>query len=1336
MALPPSPSLHCHVPIRVRVTGVPDEETLQALTRQVAAQVRSRLAAARRELPESATLEAVEQTHERYDAERDLGDGYAVPGYQNNGRPTTVPLSRRRPWIVLRTVNFRVPIGEYLDVVERVRGEELPAKVLYDDRAQEERWVEVWWVQVNTTTSLLDLQTAVNARAGQLSRLGPRQILADLITPFDGGWRELTHLDRSGSMRSAIPSPGERNQRRVEGNGQDAVVSHGGWVLYAFMSLPGISVSEVLDAGPLTRLNVPLPEAGFLVDRGAFQHDVHVPWERFAEEFASESVPVWVLAARVRRPTLAQAVYYLAQVSAREQRPATQGEPFISDAVQVLSPGVGARLPSWLARHVGTENLAPEGSHAARGVRLEAGWPVLYAYVEIPVGPDRTAAALQGPKAREIAGRIRALLKAGIRAERWTWCMLDELDEANAGGPPAQRPPGGTLAEHVLADLERTGDFSGLFQAVQANGYFLVEHRLLMISLPTRFADRPEVRALHERLAGARAARQNNLYRPEEQTVLLQRDPRQRWAKGSVLGDLDETYLMEREEQRATTAKAEQFRTELAAQQIAVMADIAAGRLARDLDDEAFAREVLARTTAKVPVTKDDVEDVTVQRSIRLLGVTRRDLDGLPSYDLRLEFVERVAGGAWKKVSQEFTETSGDFEARQIYLALGQAGKFYESLLIGISAVGLIAVAWEAGLVAVLVDLAGGATTVIVSIAVSELIYLLRVAFGDAKLTLRGFLVAALDGYLMALGFRLGAVAGRWGATQIGTATVRRVVAGWIAERLLAGAVSGAVSAGLERFAHDVIAVATGEGSWSGIGTYVKSMAVGAAVGVVAEFTLQPALHAVLGGGRTALESAVEIARRVRAEGISAVQFSAGVTEALANLRASLSTLAGDGAARGFAGALGERLETVLRELGASAIATRTLQLSGAKFSQQATEGLQRFLRASEASGNITRSHELATVFARHPQETVHFLEALATMDAAAAGHLAAGTFGSPQELAGFLGRIGRYEPGQQRAVVRLLGELGVVAADPVATQTSEQIMQHQLELSLRLQAAGREAEAANLRAQATRVRANADLARQTGRTARADIKAAEADELTRNATLIDARAAQARVQADDLAAGRMNPADVVPTSAELDTAFAALEAGTNATGGPQAWIRLPVRAVQGNAPVLERLVRPLFRSRSGHRVVFRVEGGSGVARSRDFVQVDPAGNVRLATGGRALNLNFGVFERSVEFLLENRAGARLKVFEVEEGWFRQLRGVSTPEQGRAHQVLVVDEATRTATPLHPDGTAPGITDVKGLPRIVDTRYGIDQLQVPPSLLRELNEFIVPGSGRVLEFTP
>jgi hypothetical protein len=1343
--------VECHVPVRVRVLGVPDEEALEQLSRQVAARVSAQLRRAARALATAPDAALGRDAREPYDPSRDLGDGYAVAAYDGHGRPNAVPVRSKRGWKVLRAVNFRAKVGSFFDLIEAVRGEELPARVLYDDQPLQERWVSLWWVQVERTMPLTELETSLNVRASELAKVGPRQILADMVSPFDSAWERLDAMDDSAQVSGSIPRPGPHNARRVEGMGQDAVVSHGAWVLFASMVLPGIAVEDVLEITGLVTVPTSMPEAGFLVEHELFRHRWGMEWERFAEEFHTEGVPVLAIGARVKRRTLAQAVYYLATVALDERRapavapavlPAERDAVLHSEAIFVLTPETIAKLPPALARHAATIAVAPapSGAVAAPGAWLEPGWPVLFTQLEVPLGADRIAAAMMGPRARQIAAALRVLLTQDRGERLWVFKAWALLDDANAGGPPATRPAGGTLVEHVLGELERTGELVALVDAIDATAYFGLRARLLEISLPTRFGDHPRIARLHADLAHAREVTMRNVYLPGDAggTVLIRRDPTWRWSAGGVLGDTSSLYIVERKMKTVKEAKAAAFKAALLKNRIAVTADIAGGKLARDLDDEAFAREVLARTLSEVPIDKDDVEDVTVQRSIQLLGVTRRDLGGLPSYDLRMAFVERIGKAAWTTVGQEFTEVSGEFEARLTYWELGRAGEFYQTFGLVVAVVGLVAIAWEAGLIAILVEAAGGATAVAISIGVAELIYLIRVATGHAELSLRGFLVAALEGYLMALGFRFGALGGKFVAATIGKATLRRLIAGWVAERLVAGVVGGAVSAGLEKFAHDVVAIATGEGGWSGIGDYVKAMAFGAAVGVVAEFTLTPALHAMLSGGRTALESAAGLAKLVKAEGWSAIRFSAGITEALANLRASLTTLAGDAAAKGFATALAERLGAVLNELSSSAIARRVLELSGARFDHAATEGLQRFLRAADASANPARAFELAGVFSAHPTETVHFLQALSTMEADAAQHLVSGTFGSPQELAAFLGRIGRYEPAQQRAVVTLLGQLGIVAADPVATRTSQEVMQQQFARSLRVQAAGAATEAANLRAQAAALRAEGEAARRTGKAGRAATKDTQAEALEARAAATESLGAQTRAQADQVAAGGPGPkpGDVVPVDAEVDAALDALENGVSRDGGPQAWVRLPIRAATPGSPVLERVVRPLFRSRSGHRVVFRVEGGSGAAQSRSFVRIDPAsGAVRLATGGRALNLNFGVFERAVEFLLQNRAGARLKVFEVEEGWFQSLRGVSTPEQGKAAALLTPGPGG-TQVPLHAPGQAPGISDVTGLPRIVDTRYGIDQLQVPAELVGELQEFVVKNSGRVLEFVP
>ena len=89
-------------------------------------------------------------------------------------------------------------------------------------------------------------------------------------------------------------------------------------------------------------------------------------------------------------------------------------------------------------------------------------------------------------------------------------------------------------------------------------------------------------------------------------------------------------------------------------------------------------------------------------------------------------------------------------------------------------------------------------------------------------------------------------------------------------------------------------------------------------------------------------------------------------------------------------------------------------------------------------------------------------------------------------------------------------------------------------------------------------------------------------------------------------------------------------------------------------------------------------------------------------------------------------------VFEVDEGWFSALRGLATPERGAPMPLTVVDPETWTVE----HATPPGIKAVPNAPCLVDVRAAVDQLQIPASLLHQLEESIIPGSGRQLGFTP
>lgn len=214
------------------------------------------------------------------------------------------------------------------------------------------------------------------------------------------------------------------------------------------------------------------------------------------------------------------------------------------------------------------------------------------------------------------------------------------------------------------------------------------------------------------------------------------------------------------------------------------------------------------------------------------------------------------------------------------------------------------------------------------------------------------------------------------------------------------------------------------------------------------------------------------------------------------------------------------------------------------------------------------------------------------------------------------------------------------------------------------------------------------------------------ADGLNRDAAVIRSQSEGLNREAEQVSAGQRGTPPL-PGPADVDQMFAQARAET--------LIRIRLDEIELHPETIERLVRLIFRSRSGNRVVFRVEGGaSGHLRSQELIHINASGQVRLTRA--TLNMNFGVFERAIEFILEHRPGARLKVFEVDEAWFQSLRSGSIPDRG-----------------VPADPSLPRLQDIKGQPRTVDIRFGEDQLQIPPNLVDEFEKFVIPGSGRTVE---
>jgi hypothetical protein len=1368
-------TVHCHVPITVRVVGEPDEAALVALREAVGRQVRDRLAQAGRLLAEldtegrRAAPRPTTDPAEAYDEDRDGPEGYAVPSYQRRGRRVPVPVApppHGRGWRVLRSAHVRARFAEFADWVELVMsevpdpapGSVLPGRALYEDEAEVERWVAVWVVEVHEPTTLAALLPRLNERAREL--LGGRsgRTMMAAVTVDDADVTLLATFDSAGEI-ARLPLMRPTNARRVSGNGGSTRLLRRARLVWAGMEVPDITPSTLLEAGPAATVRVPLAEASRTLDPAVFAARHGFPWQLVLDEAGTRPVRVDLLPMRTRRAVAELAVDFagrtlLSEAGLPDPDPGVVVDKWVSypdnpdvpDAVRDLVTAWGTGLPA----------LPPPPATPARraapaaGPTAAAGALVVAIGAHLPFDAETLGAAWLRPVGRTLSTEVRALVARESRDLGWR-AELDAFFSRRLGAPPESRPPGGTPWEYALDELVATGDLGRVIEVVQRwrSGDTLVN--LLAHSRATRHAGRPEIVALFERLTRRWTDVRANTYRAGDATaagtVDIDRDEDQRLTVGvpgrDVMGRISSAFILERSARDLTPAAATRFRDALEVERSTLMARLARGEDPREISPETFLRDVVASACERAHLTDDDFTSVTIQSSLRLVGVEYTPMYDLPMWTVRLERVERREGETtWTTVGEQLSRSADEFEAAIAYMRLGKAGEFYQALGLAITVVGGIAVAWSAGLVGALVAAAGGARMVIGSILISELIYVVRVVFFDARLSVEGFLMAAVEGYLGALGFRAGALLAAPLRRWIGGETVRRVWTGVIVEKLTVGIVGGSASAALVRFARDLVEVAIHDGQISGWRTYVREMAIGAAIGVIAEFSVAPVMRAIGSGGRYARTVVGDLVDQLRAEGYTLSQFGAAATEALAAMHTSATLFAGDIATSVLTGEFGARVGQVFSAWAASATARHVLELSGAQFTRQAVRGLEIFLTAADQPASAEAARRLAATFAGRPQAAVHLMEVLATLEPAQARHLMTGTFSTSGDLSSFLSRISTYTPEQQRGVLALLAEANLVARPAGPGSTVAEIMDRQLEGALRIQAEAARRQADQLRRQAQRLLDDAVTADLSGLRRRSDA-------LLRQAVQRETEAAEAARLAEELAGGVVTPGGVprigdIPAGLpgddpaaladELDAALTALEAGTG-TRQQGVWIQLPAR--QPGPEQARALSRLMFTSRSGNPVVFRIEGGTGdiSRRSREYISIDATGRTRIRTGGDKLNLNIGSFERAVEFILEARPGARLKMFEIDAGYLRNLRSVTTPEQGLPTMLVEAGPDGLPVPGATPTPTRGRIADVQGAARYVDTRQAADQLQLDGPIAAELNDFVVEGTGRVLEFT-
>jgi hypothetical protein len=342
---------------------------------------------------------------------------------------------------------------------------------------------------------------------------------------------------------------------------------------------------------------------------------------------------------------------------------------------------------------------------------------------------------------------------------------------------------------------------------------------------------------------------------------------------------------------------------------------------------------------------------------------------------------------------------------------------------------------------------------------------------------------------------------------------------------------------------------------------------------------------------------------------------------------------------------------------------------------------LARLVETHAEIGDALRKAEVLGEFARRAgQLTDDVAEAFARLSREARM--------SPEEIRRLLRAI---PDGQHASFARTVRAIPPSAFVPGGVGAS--FLQRQAGAALRNDAAGLERQIASLREEAEALERKAS-ALPGGRAARANRLRQGAAQRRRIVDMLTNDVDDLNRQAVEFESGLRSATAELPGPEDVDLLLAEARSETGL-------IEIPLSRAERDPMLLPRLVRPLLQSRTGNRVVFRVEGGIG----RELVQIGENGSVTLAKG-TTIHLNFGSYERALEFLGKGRG--RIVAFEVEEAWIRSARSAAIPEHGTGA--------------------------LKGrVPRLVDIRFAEDQLETPAQFVDELQKFVVQGSGRVLK---
>jgi hypothetical protein len=1026
---------HCVVPLLVRLRGVPSDdrlaETSDAIARAIAGRLleANRVIAAREGWPEWKKIYSMPETgfsgaslgddlQRRVIAAIETGIARAISGRAPAQTPPQFVLARypttataparsvkpkasrrrHRPgrgWRVVVARDFYTSVEQYAEFFESMasrKGPSIELGSLYAGMSDKQRRVSLWLVQVDRAYRIADLEQELSARVTELSRLKHDQELFWVRGVAEAHRQKLIQIDPSGVAEHAIPDLSGNSSYLSVVRGEPYLLA-GGRLFLTAMVLPKIRLADYLRVDPEIQLSLRYRDLEFLISLApaGFESRFHVSWADFLASYGDRETTLHIYTMEVLRRAEWQTINALVEeatrVGAQEEdarnwwRLEPLNRTFLDSFPDKAKQLIAGRTDSATLALSDSDKWAP----------WQPGWRAAIAWANFQVTADQRFATLN----REAVGRLADLLIGHLGAFKddldW-WLKIGHIFEDNFsiyGAAESVR----TVFDLVMEELEkREGGrwFNFLLDTLDTNDGNATRFFLEAAFASANYGNHPRIVALRGHANAAWRDALRNSYFPDTNAIWLQKDGAKRVGMGGVVADTVADYSRDEKGQQLVESRRAEFETAFDAEGKTLVEEIAKGKTGREFSVDEFNNEVLARAARSIKLTNDDFEKVKITYSARVKKVELITDRGLQHYEVTWNLVKSIDGARpWVDVPDtERTTIDYLFDDMLFWWGFGRTGERFETAGLIIAGIGVVAVAWEVGVIAALVDLGGGATVVLSSIVLSEIITLIH---KGRKFSLEDFVWAAIEGYINAVTFRLAGLGGGAIAARIGTSSLTRLVGGAILNRMFTGIVGGATGAALTVFAHGIAGVLLGNSTFPTLGDFVSAMALGAVMGLAGEFIIGPALQAAFRiGGQTALSTIGEAVRLVRESGTSPAKYAALIGEALGSLRQRLVQFLEEKSVAAILTGLRERLAELGEALGKVpgaakqrfelALYRRIFEVSEIGLSRLETDGLERLLTTTEAGAAQMGRDELLFFLnglARDPAQARRVLQGL-----------------------------------------------------------------------------------------------------------------------------------------------------------------------------------------------------------------------------------------------------------------------------------------------------------------------------------------------------------------------